>query len=124
MMKSRCYEICERECFCGFAGVFCDLVLEYAKLDTSELCLEWEGVARSWRDRSEIVAEKAERNVSVVERTGAPGYFLQLTLGMRPYTPSTEEGTDECSKFLMEREVLEKRWESTTSAEKKEKGLE
>lgn len=50
-----------RECFFGLARVGEDRVLNQTQLKTSQLCFDWEGVAQSWRTRSETVEESGEK---------------------------------------------------------------
>lgn len=97
-----------------------DRVPEYAKLGTSQVCHEWKSVTRSWKSRIRIVGESAERSVSVIgERKMVPRCPLQLALKMTPYTPLTDQRSDESLKFVVETEIIEDRPEMITSAEKK-----
>lgn len=73
MMKRRRYEICVQKYFHSFVGVVYDQVLEYARLETSKLCLGCKGVARSWMNSSQTVEESGEKSVSMVgERKWSP----------------------------------------------------
>lgn len=59
--KHRRYEICVRECCHGFARIVYDQVVECAKHNTSELCLDWKSVVCSWMKRNEIVGESEKK---------------------------------------------------------------
>lgn len=71
MKIRRRYEICLEECFYGFTRVVYNLVLDYAIMETFELCSGWENVARRWDNRSETVGdigeESAEGSMFLVE---------------------------------------------------------
>lgn len=54
------------ECFYGIARAVYDLVLDYAKLEVSDLCSDRENVARSWKNRGKMVGNERDGSVFVV----------------------------------------------------------
>lgn len=104
------YEICVQKCIYGCAWAVYDQVVQYAKLETSELCYDWKSVAQGRRNRIEIVGGNGGRSVVGVGRKQMfPRRPLQLASDMRPYTQSTEPESDEFSKYVVETELMEKR---------------
>lgn len=98
MARHRRYKICEERILCGFAGFVCGSVLSYAKLETFKLCFDLERVPWSSKNRIKIVGESRRKSTFVLaKKKMVPGCPLQLALGVRPYTQSTEQTV---SKFL------------------------
>lgn len=107
MTKHRKYEIFVQVCFNDSASVLNDWVLEFAKLETFELCFEKASAARSVKTQSETKYKSKERILFVLEeKKMTPRRFLQLTSEMRLYTPSTEQRSSECSKYVADRRIF------------------
>lgn len=117
--KCRRYAICVQNDFYVFARAVFDLVSDFAKLETSKLCFDCESVARSRKNRREIMGESGEGSVSVVaEKETVPRCSVQLASGMKSYTPSTEQGSDKFLKYVVERAIMEDSWKSIWGAGK------
>lgn len=91
----------------GFPRALYDRILKSSKLETSELCPDWESVARSQNNRSETIEENGEESVFVAaEKEMVPRCLLQLSSEKRPCTPVTVQGCDEFLKYVEESKVL------------------
>lgn len=83
-----------------------DRILDYAKLEASELCLDWESLARSWKNLSEETGEIGEESVFVVgDKEMVPRCPVEVASELNMFTPSTKGGGDELFKFVVEMEI-------------------
>lgn len=74
-------------------------------------------MARSRESRSKIVAASRDRIMFVVEKQKIVSQPpSELGLGMKPHSSSTEQESDEFSKFMVKRKLVEERWESKRAA--------
>lgn len=78
VIERRRYVICVQECSHGFARVAYNRVLEYGKLEMSELWFDWESVARSLKNRSEI----AGRGEWFCSRREGDGFPMPIAVGI------------------------------------------
>lgn len=112
MKTRRLFETCGQECFSGFALVLSIRVLKCGKPEIFELCSDRDSVAQSWKNGSKIVGESGKRSVVVLGETAMiPRCFLQLALDTEPYTPSTEQRSDECLKYSVGPKIVPERQE-------------
>lgn len=119
MKERQWYETGVQECFHGFALVAYYWILEYAKLDTSELCCGLVSVARGWKSRGDILGRGRQESFLVVgEKDRVPRCLSDLVSDIRPYMQSTNQGTDKILKYAVETETMEKRSKLIKSAGK------
>lgn len=123
--KRRKYDIEVQERFYGFARFVYDRILDYAKLEASELCFDWESVARSWKNRSEEVGEVREGSAFVVgDKEMVPRSPVEVASELSLYTPSTKGGCEELLRYVAEKEIMGERWDSIRRGGKMEECVE
>lgn len=78
MEKGRTYDISVQKCFYGVGRVVYSRISVYAKVETSEPYVEWESMARRWKNRTETLRANGEKSVfEIRERERVPRCFLQ-----------------------------------------------
>lgn len=83
--KRRRYETCVQECLDGLARVVYNEVLEYALLETAELCFNWESLAPSWKNRIGSARERKKGSAFLAGgKEMVRRYPLQLASKKRP----------------------------------------
>lgn len=108
--------------FCGFAPAVHDRVLFYAKLKLFELCFNWKGLARGWKNQNETLWDHGEGSTFVLEgKETALRCPLQPPSEMGPYSLSTDDESDEFLKCVVKTEIVKERRESTRTVGKEEK---
>lgn len=106
LTKRRWYDIGVQQCFHGFARVLYDRGMNYAKLETLELCFNWEEVARKKNNSDEMVGKERVASVfEIAQSEMVPRGPIQLGTDMRGYTPLTEKRNDGPLKYVVEMEM-------------------
>lgn len=98
---SRVRSWCERVLHC-FAWAVYDRVVDYIRLETSELCFDLEVVLRSWKSQGHVVCRMKDGRPVVLSRSQIVlRLAFQPAMAVRWYTPSTKKKSDSSWKCMV-----------------------